>query len=74
MEGLSELADNVMQVMSDETQEISVELNDYEKASFQGKYHKQSYRKAWENLPDFKGIFINLYWLSINMLFVCVFY
>ncbi|KAE8746056.1 hypothetical protein FOCC_FOCC007179 [Frankliniella occidentalis] len=54
IEEISELSDNVMQqAMSDANQEL--ELDDYEKASFQGKYHKQSYRKAWENLPDFKG-------------------
>ncbi|KAK3932186.1 5-hydroxyisourate hydrolase [Frankliniella fusca] len=55
MEQINELADNVMHAMTDESHEISVELNDYDKASFQGKYHKQSYRKAWEKLPDFKG-------------------
>lgn len=31
--------------------------------SFQGKYPKQAYRKAWEDLPDFKGIIL-LYTLS----------
>lgn len=38
-------------------QELSTEYDDdpSDRINTQGKSHKQSYRKAWESLPDFKG-------------------
>lgn len=56
MEEIGEIADDVMQdSLADESQHLPDDFDELEKSAIQGKYHKQSYRKAWESLPDFKG-------------------
>lgn len=56
MEEISEITDDVMEdSIGDASQQLSEDFDELERSSFQGKYHKQSYRKAWESLPDFKG-------------------
>ncbi|XP_034255258.1 uncharacterized protein LOC117653581 isoform X1 [Thrips palmi] len=58
MEEINEIANDVMEEANADESESQHSTDDYdelEKSSCQGKYHKQSYRKAWESLPDFKG-------------------
>lgn len=60
MEELNEMSemnesDALEESIVDESQHLPDDFNELEKSSSQGKYHKQSYRKAWESLPDFKG-------------------
>lgn len=56
MEEIGDLSDVMHEAIGETGEELPNDFDDLEKSSFQGKYHKQSYRKAWETLPDFKGL------------------
>lgn len=56
-------------VTLDESAYETLSLNSSNSIAVRGKYYKQTYRPAWEQMPDFKGKCQELSVLKLNCVF-----